>query len=229
MNQLLVVSIGLFAQALFFARTIIQWFKSEHEGKVHSPTLFWKISLLGSTLMLIYGILRQDAAIMLGQLLVYFIYIRNIQLKGDWKPMNLPTRLLMLLAPVAILAYLFFGTGYTLGTLFKNDNNPLLLMVWGIIAQLVFITRFFYQWIYSENKGESVLPLGFWVFSICGSVMIVIYGVFRLDVVLVASHGFGMFVYLRNVLIHFNKKSLFANSHSPLLNKLMAWVSGKIN
>lgn len=229
MNQLVVFSIGLLAQALFFARTIIQWFKSEHEGKVHSPTLFWKISLLGSVLMLIYGILRQDAAILLGQILVYFIYIRNIQLKGDWKPMNLVLRLVMLLTPVAILLYLFFGTSYTLSTFFKNDNNPVLLMMWGIAAQLVFITRFFYQWIYSENKGESVLPLGFWLFSICGSVMILIYGFFRFDLVLVGSHGFGMFVYLRNVLIHYNKKSLFSNSRSPFINKLIAWVSNKIN
>lgn len=228
MNHLLVFSIGLLAQILFFARTIVQWFKSEHEGKVHSPTLFWKMSLLGSVLMLSYGILRQDAAILIGQILVYFIYIRNIQLKNDWKPMSLALRILILLTPIAILGYLFFGTEYTLNTFFKNDNNPLLLMIWGIASQLVFITRFFYQWIYSENKGESVLPVGFWIISICGSSMILLYGIFRVDLVLIASHSFGIFVYLRNILIHYNKKSMFGSTGSPLLNKVMAWVSGKI-
>lgn len=228
MHQLLIISIGLIAQALFFARTIVQWFKSEHEGKVHSPTLFWQMSLLGSVMMLTYGILREDAAILIGQILVYFIYIRNIQLKNDWKPMNLGLRILILLTPVAILGYLFLGTDYTLDTFFQNDNNPLLLMIWGIAAQLVFIARFFYQWIYSENKGESVLPVGFWIISICGSAMILLYGVFRFDLVLIASHSFGIFVYLRNILIHKNKKSIIGNSKSPALNKLMAWVSGKI-
>jgi len=228
MDHLLMISIGFSAQILFFARTIVQWFKSEHEGKVYSPTLFWKMSLLGSVLMLFYGILRQDAAILIGQILVYFIYVRNIQLKDDWKPMSPAMRILILTTPAAILVYLFFGTHYTLDTFFKNSNNPLLLMIWGIVAQIVFITRFFYQWIYSESKGESILPVGFWFISICGSSMILIYGIYRHDLVLIASHCFGIFVYFRNILIHYNKKSVFSRFNIPLFNKLIAWVSGKI-
>ena len=73
MKDYLIYSIGFLSQILFFGRTIIQWFKSEHEGRVLSPTLFWKISLLASILMLTYGILRNDAAILIGQILVYFM------------------------------------------------------------------------------------------------------------------------------------------------------------
>jgi len=109
MKDYLIYSIGFLSQILFFGRTIIQWFKSEHEGKVLSPTLFWKISLLASILMLTYGILRNDAAILIGQILVYFIYVRNIQLKNDWKPMSIVMRTGILLTPAIILAYLFFG------------------------------------------------------------------------------------------------------------------------
>lgn len=228
LNDILIYSVGFTAQILFFARTIVQWFKSEHEGKVYSPTLFWKISLMGSILMLTYGILRQDAAILIGQILVYFIYIRNIQLKNDWRSMSVGLRIFILATPVVVLSYLFFGTSYSLSTFFKNDNNPLLLMIWGITAQVVFISRFFYQWIYSENRKESILPVGFWVISICGSTMNFIYGVFRLDPVLLAAHSFGMFVYLRNILIHYNKKSLFSRLNMPVINQLIARISGKI-
>ncbi len=228
MKDYLIYAIGFTAQILFFARTIVQWFKSEHEGKVLSPTIFWKISLLASILMLVYGILRNDAAILIGQILVYFIYIRNIQLKNDWKSMSVITRLVIIISPIAILSYLFFGTDYSLATFFKNENNPLLLMIWGITAQIIFISRFFYQWIYSENRKESILPLGFWIISICGSSMNFLYGVFRLDPVLVAAHSLGMFVYLRNILIHYNKRSLFSRLNIPVLNKLIAFVSGKI-
>lgn len=228
MEHYLVYTIGFIAQILFFARTIVQWFKSEHEGKVLSPTLFWKISLLASVLMLVYGILRDDAAILIGQILVYFIYIRNIQLKDDWKPMSVLTRGIILLAPVAILGYLFFGTSYSLATFFKNEDNPLPLLIWGIAAQLIFISRFFYQWLYSENKKESVLPVGFWVISICGSAMIFLYGLLRFDLVLLASHSFGLFIYLRNILLHYNQKSLFSRLEIPALDKLIAFVSGKI-
>jgi len=64
--------------------------------------------------------------------------------------------------------------------------------------------------------------------SICGSAMNFIYGVFRLDPVLMAAHSLGMFVYLRNILIHYNKRSLFSRLNIPVLNKLIAFVSGKI-
>lgn len=228
MKDYLIYSIGFIAQILFFGRTIVQWFKSEHAGKVLSPTIFWKISLLASILMLTYGIFRNDAAILIGQILVYFIYIRNIQLKNDWKSMSIFSRIIILLMPVVILGYLFFGTNYSLSTFFKNENNPLLLMIWGIAAQLIFISRFFYQWIYSENRKESILPLGFWIISIVGSSMNFIYGLFRLDPVLVAAHSLGMFVYLRNILIHYNKRSLFSRLNIPILNKLIAFVSEKI-
>jgi lipid-A-disaccharide synthase-like uncharacterized protein len=220
---------GFISQILFFARTILQWFKSEHEGKVLSPTIFWKISLLASILMLIYGILRNDAAILVGQILVYFIYVRNIQLKNEWSSMSLISRIIILLCPAMILVYLFTGTEYTLSTFFKNENNPLLLMIWGILAQIIFISRFFYQWIYSESRQESVLPVGFWIISICGSAMTFIYGIFRLDPVLLAAHSLSLFVYLRNILIHYNKKSLFSRLNIPALNKLIAFIAGKIN
>ena len=228
MEHYLIYSTGFVAQILFFGRTIIQWFKSEQEGRILSPTIFWKISLVASILMLIYGILRNDAAILTGQILVYFIYVRNIQLKDEWKSMSLIYRIVILLTPVIILGYLFFGTSYTLSTFFKNEDNPPLLMIWGIIAQIIFISRFFYQWIYSENKRESILPVGFWVISIAGSAMNFIYGIFRLDPVLLTAHSFGMFIYIRNILIHYNKRSLFRRLNIPALDKLIAFVSGRI-
>ncbi len=228
MHSLLIILIGFIAQGLFFARTIVQWFKSEHEGQVLSPTLFWKISLIASILMLIYGILRNDAAILIGQILVYYIYIRNIQLKGEWKPMNPVLRLGFLVTPVLIFGYLFMGTDYSLATFFRNDDIPFLLMTWGILAQLIFISRFFYQWIYSETKKESMLPIGFWIISIVGATMTLIYGIFRLDPVLILSNCLGMFMYFRNLFIHYNKGSLFNRLNIPVLHKLIAFVSGKI-
>lgn len=229
MHDYLIYGIGFLSQILFFGRTIVQWFKSEHEGKVLSPTLFWKLSLLASVFMLVYGILRNDAAILIGQLLVYFIYIRNLQLKGTWKSINPAVRLIIGGMPVFMLVYLFFGTEYTLNTFFKNEDNPLPLMIWGILAQLVFMSRFFYQWIYSETRKESVFPLGFWVISIVGAAMTFIYGVFRLDPVLLLSNSLGMFMYLRNVLIHYKKNNLFERfNHLPFISRLIVFISGKI-
>jgi len=72
-------------------------------------------------------------------------------------------------------------------------------MIWGIIGQVTFTFRFVYQWIYSEKKGQSCLPLGFWIISIIGSIMILSYAIYRMDPVLFIGQGFGIVVYARNI------------------------------
>src|SRR4051812_40281662 len=79
-----IYALGFFAQSIFGARLLVQLFLSEKKGKVVSPTIFWQLSLVASFLFSIYGILRNDFVIILGQTLSYFIYIRNLQLKNDW-------------------------------------------------------------------------------------------------------------------------------------------------
>lgn len=227
MHLLWVIGIGLLAQGLFFLRIIVQWFKSEEAGEVISPLMFWQISLVASMLMLTYGILRNDFAIIVGQLLVYGIYIRNIQLKGAWGKMHWVIRSFAIIIPLGILAWLI-KSGKFQGIL-NNESVSVFWMIWGTIAQLVFISRFFYQWIYSEKEKESVLPLGFWIISTIGSLMIFTYAIARLDPVLFASHGLGLFTYIRNILLHYGKGGLFDKLKDiPLLNKTITKVSSKI-
>lgn len=57
------------------------------------------------------------------------------------------------------------------------------------------------QWFYSEKRKESSLPLGFWLLSLAGSLLILIYAIFRKDPVLLVGHSLGVFLYLRNILI----------------------------
>jgi lipid-A-disaccharide synthase-like uncharacterized protein len=227
MHILLVIGIGLLAQGLFFLRIIVQWFKSEEEGEVISPLMFWQISLVASILMLLYGILRNDFAIVVGQLLVYGIYIRNIQLKGAWKKMHWSIRVLALCIPLAMLLWLIHS-GKFQGIL-HNESVSVFWMIWGTVAQLVFISRFFYQWIYSEKEKESVLPLGFWIISTIGSLMIFTYAISRLDPVLFASHGLGLFTYIRNILLYYGKGGMFDKlKKNPGINNIISKVSDKI-
>jgi lipid-A-disaccharide synthase-like uncharacterized protein len=229
MNNYLIYFLGFFAQILFFIRTIAQWFKSEKEGEVISPVIYWQLSLLGSILMLTYGILRNDFAIVLGQFIVYFIYIRNLQLKNAWKKMLHITRILAVTLPVFCLLWLIFGNTHNLKTILKNEDVALWLMIWGSAGQVIFTMRFFYQWIYSENRKDSLLPLGFWVISTIGSLMIFTYSIYRLDPVLFAAHSLGLFIYARNILLYYGKRSLFSKMNRiSFLNKLITKVSDKI-
>ncbi|MFV0590965.1 MAG: lipid-A-disaccharide synthase N-terminal domain-containing protein [Draconibacterium sp.] len=227
MNNVFIISLGFLAQGLFFIRTIAQWFKSEKEGEVISPVVYWQISLVASIIMLTYGILRNDFAIVVGQSLVYGIYIRNLQLKGVWRRMPLVSKSLAILIPLAYWFWLIY-TG-NIKNIFHNENVSIFWMVWGTIAQLVFISRFFYQWIHSEKEKESVFPLGFWIISTFGSLMIFTYSIARIDPVLFAAHSMGLFVYSRNILLHYGKGSLFTKlNRVPFLNKIIGKVSDKI-
>ena len=70
MNDWLIYAVGFFAQLLFSGRTLHQWLTSEKKKKVVTPSLFWKLGLLAAFILLIYGYLRQDFAIILGQFYV---------------------------------------------------------------------------------------------------------------------------------------------------------------
>jgi len=177
--------------------------------------------------MLTYGILRHDFAIVVGQLLVYMIYIRNLQLKNAWKSMRWVARIIAILVPLGYVFWLIYSGSFS--SILKNEDVSTFWLIWGTLAQIVFISRFFYQWIFSEKEKDSVFPLGFWVISILGSSMIFTYSIPRLDPVLFASHGFGIFVYTRNILLHYGRKSLFTRlEQMPVINKIVGKVSDKI-
>lgn len=201
MSNWLIYTIGFIAQILFSSRLIIQWIYSEREKKVITPTLFWTLSLIASFLLFVYGYLRNDFAIMLGQGLTYFIYIRNLQLQNQWQKFHWITRMLLYSVPTLIVVYYFNNNVIDKDLLFRNEAIPSWLLWLGIISQIVFTLRFVYQWLYSEYKKSSTLPLGFWLLSLVGSLLILIYAINRKDPVLFIGHLLGSVIYIRNLIL----------------------------
>ncbi len=76
--ELWVLGFGVIAQMTFFARWIVQWIASERRGASHVPELFWWLSLAGATLLLVYFTLRGEPVGMLGQLVGWLVYSRNL-------------------------------------------------------------------------------------------------------------------------------------------------------
>lgn len=70
--------IGFLGQALFSARFIVQWIKSEREKKSVFPIAFWYFSIGGGVTLLAYAVYRQDPVFIVGQLSGLFIYLRNL-------------------------------------------------------------------------------------------------------------------------------------------------------
>ena len=201
MSPWLIYSIGFCAQFLFSSRSILQWIASEKKKKVLTPVLFWQLSLLASFLLFIYGYLRNDFAIMFGQIFTYFIYIRNMQLQDSWRLFPKLFRWFLYGFPLLILFFGYNNQVYDRELLFNNIEIPFWLLCFGILGQVVFTLRFVYQWLYSEIRKESSLPMGFWAMSLLGSVLILIYAILRKDPVLFTGHALGVFLYGRNIII----------------------------
>lgn len=75
------------------------------------------------------------------------------------------------------------------------------LLIFGSCGQLIFTLRFVYQWYVSVRLKESVMPPGFWAMSLIGSGTIVLYGIIRLDPVLILGQSVGFVAYIRNLII----------------------------
>jgi len=191
--------VGFLAQLLFSARLLLQWIMSEKAKKVVSPSIFWKLSLLGAYLLFIYGWLRDDFAIILGQLISYYIYIWNLNKKESWQKLPALIRYILALTPVAAIVFMLKDAGEFVGQFFMNEDIPLWLLLFGSIGQVIFTLRFVYQWVYSMKKNESLLPLGFWLISLTGSLIIVAYALYRKDPVLILGQSTGLVVYSRNI------------------------------
>lgn len=75
----------------------------------------------------------------------------------------------------------------------------------GLFAQFLFFLRFFMQWIASEKKRESTIPISFWYFSIAGSILLLIYSIYRKDVVFILGQSMGSLIYIRNLILIYRK------------------------
>jgi len=72
------LAVGFLGQALFSARFLVQWIKSERVKKSVFPVAFWYFSIAGGITLLAYAIYREDPVFILGQATGLFIYFRNL-------------------------------------------------------------------------------------------------------------------------------------------------------
>lgn len=82
------------------------------------------------------------------------------------------------------------------------DKADMWLII-GIGGQLLFTARFLVQWIASERAGRSVVPLAFWLFSIGGGMITLVYGIHKREPVIIMGQALSIFIYLRNLMLIF--------------------------
>jgi lipid-A-disaccharide synthase-like uncharacterized protein len=80
-------------------------------------------------------------------------------------------------------------------------STVILWFMVGFVGQALYSARFLVQWIASERKHESVVPIAFWWLSLLGGTALLAYAIFRRDPVIVIGQGLGLFVYTRNLIL----------------------------
>jgi lipid-A-disaccharide synthase-like uncharacterized protein len=94
-------------------------------------------------------------------------------------------------------------------------------VIFGLIAQAMFTGRFFIQWIVSERKGESTVPLAFWIFSVFGGFFLLIYAIHKKDLVFIVGQAGGLVIYARNLMLIYNshQRKLQSTKTTPSVSK----------
>lgn len=82
-------------------------------------------------------------------------------------------------------------------------------MIWvalGLGGQILFTGRMVVQWIVSEKRRRSTIPVSFWWMSLIGATMLLIYFVWRRDIVGILGQATGWFIYVRNLTLIYARK-----------------------
>ena len=197
--------LGLMGMSIYGVRIVVQWYISEKSRRIESPGIYWIMSSIGAVILYIYGWLRKDFSIIFGESLSYYIYMWNISVMGLYKKVPKFIIVIQALFPVVIIALIAKDMPTFVDTFLRNEAVPRDLLWFGIMGQFIYEIRSVYQLIYSMKRKESVLPLGYWLMAVVGSLMIIVYGIIRHDWVLVIGQ-FAIVFSVRNIMLYFISK-----------------------
>jgi lipid-A-disaccharide synthase-like uncharacterized protein len=82
-----------------------------------------------------------------------------------------------------------------------NITSPIGIgwVVLGLLGQVLFTGRMLVQWLASERERRSVVPVAFWWMSLAGASMLLVYFLWRKDIIGVLGQSAGWVVYTRNL------------------------------
>lgn len=94
-------------------------------------------------------------------------------------------------------------------------SSMTLWLLIGFVGQGVFTARFLVQWIASERRRDSVVPVAFWWLSLAGGTTLLAYAIHRRDPVIIVGQALGVFIYVRNLMLVEKGKRRSARRSTP--------------
>ncbi len=207
--------LGFIATILFSIRFLVQWIISERKKESTVPALFWKFSLAANVCMCIHTFIQVQYPFCLIQGCNAIISWRNLNLMQPKEKRRSFSYTLWLLSSVTLLITLFFIIeGYYLYGEIDWVRTPLLPWqnkvksplnlswhIFGFIGGTIFAMRFWMQWIEIERLGKSVLTSSFWMWSLIGAILALVYFIKLEDWVNILGYGIGIIPYIRNLIL----------------------------
>lgn len=222
--------LGFLSALAFGGRFIIQWLQSEKVKKSIVPRSFWQLSLLGNVLLILHSFIQVQFHVCLVQVCNAVISWRNLNLmQTTQSPLSFKAVCLMLCGSVLFISFAFAIQDIWLtqeGNWFRIPNAPWqktssqsISIFWhllGTFAYLLFSSRFWIQWWYSEKAHQSQLPLSFWWISLIGALLSIAYFIRISDTVNLIGPLVGIIPYFRNLMLSSSQSSADTkiNNHS---------------
>lgn len=194
---------GLIGNGLFTARVIIQWVASERRRRTVVPVSFWWLSVIASLILIVYALFAFRKPIngvpyILGYAVTLVPYIRNLRIAYyPDRPARRSGWIVVAAVLLACVPVLLF---------WRKAGSADAWFYFGLLGTAVFGSRFFVQWVQSEARRESVLPLSFWYLSLVGSLILLTYSLVRNDLVFILGFLFNIIPYSRNIFLIYRGK-----------------------
>lgn len=200
--------LGVVGGVLFFGRFYVQWITTELRRKSVIPIAFWYMSACGSLMLLIYAILTRSPVGAIGHNLNIVIYGRN--LAHIWRKEGQLTARRNYALHGAMAIVVLVGSVFVLMTWYReyevnqaaSAETARRTWFWlgiGLAGQALFALRFLTQWIATERKRESVVPVAFWYISLAAAALQSSAFIQRQEWVFGLGQIATMFIYLRNL------------------------------
>jgi lipid-A-disaccharide synthase-like uncharacterized protein len=179
-------AMGYVGQAFFGGRVVYQWAASERAGRVVVPRGYWGLSLVGSALVLAYGVGRHNLVFVMSVLPGTVIAYLNLRIREKARKRELFPWAVALVGVVVWAAWKQPRVG-----------DGVIWAVIGLVGSLLWGLRHVFQWWVSQRRGEPTLPLSFYLLSLAGSIFLLVYAIKHLDPVMIVGYAFNCVPYIR--------------------------------
>lgn len=210
-RQLLYIPLGMIPSIFFTLRMLSQWLRAEKLKRSDVTPFFWKLSLAGNLFLLLHYIVQVQFPFALFQVCNAVIAWRNLNLMEAKPPYSTKRTLLIALLSILCLTLIFLlQSKWLIGYIdwIRTPKKPFDALrsyhalgwhLLGTCGGIIFSSRFWIQWWFAETHKRSELGRAFWILSILGTTISLIYFTHIRDYVSLFYNCFALIPYMRNL------------------------------